>query len=230
MVAGKFLVRHDYSTFTSIMTPTMVLEVFQFQLFSLTSIPLDEQKIVMEYNDHIVSDNSNLAAVSEKLPLLSISAEEQESTAEETKKSKHVMRKLEKREEDNKLESQVEDKYGGYGYGYGMPLNQNSSTYDVVADTIPDLCKNPVDWFSAGLVSTGLVDENNIFEWSVTIIGPSDTLYEGEFFNAITSFPPNYPNSPPTVKFTTEIWNPNVYPEGLVCISILHPPNRSKWL
>ena len=34
-----------------------------------------------------------------------------------------------------------------------------------------DLCKNPVDGFSAGLV-----DESNIFEWSVTIIGPPDTL------------------------------------------------------
>ncbi|MBA0552668.1 hypothetical protein Golob_023451 [Gossypium lobatum] len=38
------------------------------------------------------------------------------------------------------------------------------------------------------------------------------------------SFPPNYPNSPPTVKFTSEIWHPNVYPDGRVCISILHPP------
>lgn len=34
-----------------------------------------------------------------------------------------------------------------------------------------DLCKNPVAGFSAGLV-----DETNIFEWSVTIIGPPDTL------------------------------------------------------
>ncbi|XP_039018890.1 ubiquitin-conjugating enzyme E2 7-like isoform X2 [Hibiscus syriacus] len=109
---------------------------------------------------------------------------------------------------------------------------------------LKDLCKNPVDGFSAGLV-----DDNNIFEWSVTIIGPPDTLYEGGFFNAIMSFPPNYPNSPPTMKFTTEIWHPNgiplsvhnlvpssdarinmifnvfaVYPDGRVCISILHPP------
>ncbi|EPS60730.1 hypothetical protein M569_14072 [Genlisea aurea] len=38
------------------------------------------------------------------------------------------------------------------------------------------------------------------------------------------SFPSNYPNSPPTVKFTSEIWHPNVYPDGKVCISILHPP------
>ncbi|KAK1588167.1 hypothetical protein Q3G72_020434 [Acer saccharum] len=84
---------------------------------------------------------------------------------------------------------------------------------------LKDLCKNPVAGFSAGLV-----DETNIFEWSVTIIGPPDTLYEGGFFNAIMSFPLNYPNSPPTVKFTTEIWHPNVYADGRVCISILHPP------
>lgn len=36
---------------------------------------------------------------------------------------------------------------------------------------LADLCKHPVDGFSAGLV-----DETNIFEWSVTIIGPPDTL------------------------------------------------------
>ncbi|KAL4600549.1 hypothetical protein ACB092_11G206800 [Castanea dentata] len=34
-----------------------------------------------------------------------------------------------------------------------------------------DLCKNPVDDFSAGLV-----DEDNVFEWSLSIIGPPDTL------------------------------------------------------
>ncbi|KAL2899040.1 Ubiquitin-conjugating enzyme E2 7 [Bienertia sinuspersici] len=84
---------------------------------------------------------------------------------------------------------------------------------------LKDLCKNPVDGFSAGLV-----DENNLFEWSVTVIGPPDTLYEGGFFNAIMSFPPNYPNSPPQVRFTSEIWHPNVYADGRVCISILHPP------
>ncbi|KAL5082491.1 hypothetical protein RYX36_010912 [Vicia faba] len=50
------------------------------------------------------------------------------------------------------------------------------------------------------------------------------TCSEGGFFNAIMSFPPNYPNSPPSVKFTSEIWHPNVYPDGRVCISILHPP------
>ncbi|XP_066163080.1 ubiquitin-conjugating enzyme E2 7 isoform X1 [Oryza sativa Japonica Group] len=49
-------------------------------------------------------------------------------------------------------------------------------------------------------------------------------LSDGGYFNAIMSFPQNYPNSPPTVRFTSEMWHPNVYPDGRVCISILHPP------
>ncbi|KAK1271259.1 Ubiquitin-conjugating enzyme E2 14 [Acorus gramineus] len=47
---------------------------------------------------------------------------------------------------------------------------------------------------------------------------------EGGFFNAIMSFPPNYPVHPPSVRFTSEMWHPNVYPDGRVCISILHAP------
>lgn len=80
-----------------------------------------------------------------------------------------------------------------------------------------ELNKNPVDGFSAGLV-----DDSNVFEWQVSIIGPPDTMYEGGFFNALMTFPDDYPNSPPTVRFTSEMWHPNIYPDGRVCISILH--------
>jgi ubiquitin-conjugating enzyme E2 G1 len=69
---------------------------------------------------------------------------------------------------------------------------------------LKDLSRNPVDGFSAGLV-----DDSNLFEWNVTIIGPPDTLYEGGYFNAIMSFPSNYPNSPPSVRFTSDMWHPN---------------------
>ena len=37
-------------------------------------------------------------------------------------------------------------------------------------------------------------------------------------------FPSDYPYSPPSVKFLTKMWHPNVYENGDVCISILHPP------
>ncbi|OAE31605.1 hypothetical protein AXG93_2294s1220 [Marchantia polymorpha subsp. ruderalis] len=86
---------------------------------------------------------------------------------------------------------------------------------------LKDLSRNPVDGFSAGLV-----DDSNVFEWNVTIIGPPDTLYEGGYFNAIMSFPNNYPNSPPSVR--NSVWKNRpavtVYPDGRVCISILHAP------
>ena len=84
---------------------------------------------------------------------------------------------------------------------------------------LKDLCRNPVDGFSAGLI-----DETNIFEWSVTIMGPPGTLYQEGFFNAVMTFPEDYPCNPPTVRFTSEIWHPNIYEDGKVCISILHSP------
>ena len=43
------------------------------------------------------------------------------------------------------------------------------------------------------------------------------------------SFPHDYPLQPPKMTFKTEMWHPNVYPSGLVCISILHPPEEDKY-
>lgn len=37
-----------------------------------------------------------------------------------------------------------------------------------------ELAKHPVEGFSAGLV-----DDSNVYEWEVVIVGPPDTLYEG---------------------------------------------------
>ena len=43
------------------------------------------------------------------------------------------------------------------------------------------------------------------------------------------TFPQDYPNKPPDVKFKSEIWHPNVYPDGRVCISILHDAGMIPW-
>jgi len=69
-----------------------------------------------------------------------------------------------------------------------------------------------------------LVNDDNIFEWEVAIFGPPGTLYEGGYFKAHMKFPPDYPYSPPSVRFISKMWHPNVYENGEVCISILHPP------
>lgn len=38
------------------------------------------------------------------------------------------------------------------------------------------------------------------------------------------TFPKKYPYSPPTFRFTPPLYHPNVYLDGKLCISILHPP------
>ncbi|XP_005806448.1 ubiquitin-conjugating enzyme E2 R2-like [Xiphophorus maculatus] len=69
-----------------------------------------------------------------------------------------------------------------------------------------------------------LVDESDMYNWEVAIFGPPNTHYEGGYFKARIKFPIDYPYSPPAFRFLTKMWHPNIYENGDVCISILHPP------
>jgi ubiquitin-conjugating enzyme E2 G1 len=78
-------------------------------------------------------------------------------------------------------------------------------------------------------ISCGLVD-NNVFEWEVMLMIDDDTkFYGGGFFRARLTFPSEYPLLPPKMRFETPIFHPNIYPNGDVCISILHPPEEDKY-
>ena len=92
-----------------------------------------------------------------------------------------------------------------------------------------ELNKNP----GANLgITVGLVNEDNIFEWRVTLMGPKDTSYRGGVFILRVSFPENYPDKAPEVRFITPIYHVNVNPQksdmegaeplGHVCISTLN--------
>jgi len=70
-----------------------------------------------------------------------------------------------------------------------------------------------------------LGENGNLLDWTVYIAGPHGTPYEGGIFKGQMTFPPDYPNSPPQLKFLSEFWHPNVYSDGRVCISILHTPD-----
>jgi len=102
----------------------------------------------------------------------------------------------------------------------GNPINNTL----LLRRQLNEVMKKPVEGFSAGLV-----DDNNLLEWEVLIIGPPDTLYDGGFLKARLTFPPEYPLLPPKMKFLTPMWHPNVYPDGGVCISILHPPEEDQY-
>mmetsp|Transcript_19151 Transcript_19151/g.39881 ORF Transcript_19151/g.39881 Transcript_19151/m.39881 type:complete len:170 (+) Transcript_19151:64-573(+) len=101
------------------------------------------------------------------------------------------------------------------GTGYGAELLRRQ---------LADLSRNPPDTFSVGLP-----DDNNIYEWDIMLMGPESTLYEGGFFKAKLKFPSDFPNMPPEMTFVSDMWHPNVYEGGKVCISILHPPGEDAY-
>lgn len=89
---------------------------------------------------------------------------------------------------------------------------------------LKELNKNPVQGFSAGLVNA-----DNPFEWEILVVGTPDTPYDGGLFKARLEFPRDYPNMPPKMRFVSKIYHPNVYEDGRVCISILHPPGDDEF-
>lgn len=42
------------------------------------------------------------------------------------------------------------------------------------------------------------------------------------------TFAKEYPYAPPTFRFRTNIYHPNIYPDGRLCISILHAPGEDE--
>ena len=70
------------------------------------------------------------------------------------------------------------------------------------------------------------VKEDDLLEWVAWIRGPADTPYALGVFELEISVSPEYPVVPPTVRFVTPIFHPNVHgTTGEVCVDIL----KSEW-
>ena len=68
--------------------------------------------------------------------------------------------------------------------------------------------------------------ESDIRKVKALIIGPPDTPYEYGFFEFVLNFGSDYPSQPPKVEARTTNkgqcrFNPNIYAQGKVCLSIL---------
>jgi len=74
-------------------------------------------------------------------------------------------------------------------------------------------------------ISAGPIDDDNIFAWSATMIGPKDSPYEDGIFLLKINFPNNYPFKPPQITFDTKIFHPNISSSGSICLDIL----QSNW-
>jgi ubiquitin-protein ligase len=66
------------------------------------------------------------------------------------------------------------------------------------------------------------------------VIGPEDTPYADGFYLFKLNFPCNYPHNPPRLTFMTDDrertrFNPNLYVNGKVCLSILNTWKGERW-
>ncbi|CAF0970037.1 unnamed protein product [Adineta steineri] len=77
-------------------------------------------------------------------------------------------------------------------------------------------------------------DPDNLTKIHALVIGPFDTPYEGGFFYFILRFPPSYPHRAPRCRLMTTgnntvRFNPNLYANGKVCLSILGTWTGPSW-
>ncbi|KAF7307710.1 Ubiquitin-conjugating enzyme [Mycena kentingensis (nom. inval.)] len=87
-----------------------------------------------------------------------------------------------------------------------------------------------------GMFTAGPISEDDFFTWEALISGPKDTPFVScalGIANVRLQFRTgrrsihckthiHYPLSPFKMKFEPPLFHPNIYPDGTVCISILH--------
>ena len=76
-------------------------------------------------------------------------------------------------------------------------------------------------------------NETNIFEGTIIIFGPKDSLYENGVYLLKITYTTNYPYEPPLVKYLTNDsrtrFHPNLYRSGKVCLSLLNTWKGEQW-
>jgi baculoviral IAP repeat-containing protein 6 len=119
-------------------------------------------------------------------------------------------------------------------HAFAAYLNQLHKTIKCSADRSKRLVQETVTLAAANSLplafgSSILVrcDESHLDAMKVLIIGPSDTPYASGCFEFDVAFSANYPNEPPLIQLKTTgngtvRFNPNLYENGRVCLSILN--------
>lgn len=76
-------------------------------------------------------------------------------------------------------------------------------------------------------------NDTDMLKGYAMIVGPSETPYFGGFYFFEFTFPTDYPHSPPNVKYCTNSnnirFNPNLYVNGKVCVSLLNTWRGDQW-
>jgi peroxin-4 len=81
------------------------------------------------------------------------------------------------------------------------------------------------DVANADLLLSTLKDDD-MFRWKAMLKGPPDTPFVGGTYEVELQVPSDYPIVPPTAKFKTKVFHPNVkFDTGEICLDIL----KSTW-
>ncbi len=117
-------------------------------------------------------------------------------------------------------------------------MSESTSMKNIVVkkETVHRLLHDIKQLFRNPLTESGIYyehDESNIFRGYALICGQPDTPYFGGFYLFQFDYPYDYPSSPPKVTFCTcdgmTRFNPNLYVEGKVCVSILNTWSGEEW-
>ncbi len=105
----------------------------------------------------------------------------------------------------------------------------NKATITRIANDVKYIIKNPL--FNDNIYYKH--SETNILRGYALIVGYKDTPYENGFYLFKFEFPENYPFSPPKVTYLTNDgkmrYNPNLYTNGKVCLSVLNTWKGDGW-
>lgn len=71
--------------------------------------------------------------------------------------------------------------------------------------------------------------EENFTNLKASIVGPSNSPYRNGIFDLKINVPDNYPFSPPTIRFLTKIYHPNIDDSGRICMDLLKLPPAGNW-
>ena len=108
-------------------------------------------------------------------------------------------------------------------------MSINKITIQRLASDIKYLLNNPLENENIYYKHS----EESILKGYALIIGNNDTPYSNGYFLFEFNFPENYPFSPPKVKYLTNDgkmrFNPNLYVDGKVCLSILNTWKGEGW-
>lgn len=108
-------------------------------------------------------------------------------------------------------------------------INISSNVIKRLASDVKKIIKEP-------LIDHGIYykhDENNMLIGYAMIIGPKNTPYENGYYFFQFNYPTNYPFTPPVVTYYTNDhitrFNPNLYTNGKVCVSMLNTWRGEQW-